>query len=449
MPNITVYTVSYNEEIMLPFMIKHYRERFPKCHIVVYDNQSTDNTAEIARSNNCEIRYYNSGNKHDELLMWKTKNTCYKDAKTDWVLICDTDELLDISEDQLKQEEENGVTKIKSICYHMVNKYDNFDLESINYGFRDIKSYNGSVYDKDLLFNKKHVDINYNGAGCHDTSSSGNVVNSKPYNLFHYKYCNENYFVNKRAVTNLNRLNDRDRKYGYGVECLRGEQKLREEYHYVRDHSIRLFDHYKHFYHKIRGWFNCQDLFSDIINKLPNNSHMVEIGVWRGASTSYLAIEIINSGKNIKLDVVDTWKGSDDPAYNPFKEEIAKNGGDIFSIFLKNIEPVKHIVNPIQKPSLEAVKLYDDRSLDFVFIDADHSYEAVKADILAWLPKMKIGSWFGGHDYNHPSLPGVTKAVKEILGDKVITVKGTFDPNNPKNQDIGFNNDSWLFYVEK
>jgi predicted O-methyltransferase YrrM len=63
--------------------------------------------------------------------------------------------------------------------------------------------------------------------------------------------------------------------------------------------------------------------------------------------------------------------------------------------------------------------------LDFVFIDADHSYEAVKDDIACWAPKVRSGGWVGGHDYHPRKFPGVVKAVDEAYGKRVQHWPGT------------------------
>jgi hypothetical protein len=63
-------------------------------------------------------------------------------------------------------------------------------------------------------------------------------------------------------------------------------------------------------------------------------------------------------------------------------------------------------------PSLQAARLFDDHSLDFVFVDGDHSYKAIKFDLALWGPKVKQGGIFAGHDYD-PKFPGVIKAVTE------------------------------------
>ena len=67
----------------------------------------------------------------------------------------------------------------------------------------------------------------------------------------------------------------------------------------------------------------------------------------------------------------------------------------------------------INEDSLIAAAQVKDGSLDFVFIDGDHTYEACKRDIIAWLPKVKEGGWITGHDYHE--FPGVKKAVDELL----------------------------------
>lgn len=71
--------------------------------------------------------------------------------------------------------------------------------------------------------------------------------------------------------------------------------------------------------------------------------------------------------------------------------------------------------------SLAAAQRFNDRSLDFVYIDADHSYEGCKRDILAWAPKVKPGGILAGHDYyNHivgtPTPFEVRRAVAEVCG---------------------------------
>jgi predicted O-methyltransferase YrrM len=72
-------------------------------------------------------------------------------------------------------------------------------------------------------------------------------------------------------------------------------------------------------------------------------------------------------------------------------------------------------------PSIYAAKSYEDKSLDFVFIDANHDFEFVKQDIESWLPKIKPGGYIGGHDYSESDgHKGVVKAVDEAFPEKEI-----------------------------
>lgn len=72
----------------------------------------------------------------------------------------------------------------------------------------------------------------------------------------------------------------------------------------------------------------------------------------------------------------------------------------------------------------DASALVADESLDFVFIDADHSYDAVSDDIFKWKPKVRPGGWLGGHDYNK-KFPGVVAAVDRVFGRRPHSLGGS------------------------
>jgi hypothetical protein len=126
-----------------------------------------------------------------------------------------------------------------------------------------------------------------------------------------------------------------------------------------------------------------------------------------------MAVEINNSGKVIRFDCVDTWKGSF--TEEPHQNDLSVKSGTLYEKFMSNTERVKHIITPIRGDSVSVASQYADDSLDFVFIDGDHRYECVKADIEAWLPKMKSGSILAGHDYGW--CEDVRRAVHEVLGE--------------------------------
>ena len=130
-----------------------------------------------------------------------------------------------------------------------------------------------------------------------------------------------------------------------------------------------------------------------------------------------MGVEIVNSNKQIKFDAIDSFDGS-------------KEHGDVsdwlFDEASQNLKPLTDIgaVNLIKGYSLDVVNNYEDGSIDFCFIDASHEYEDVKADLLAWLPKVKDGGILAGHDYD-VAWQGVIKAVDEVIGKENITTVGS------------------------
>jgi len=178
----------------------------------------------------------------------------------------------------------------------------------------------------------------------------------------------------------------------------------------------------EHFYNKINSenWFGYEDLYSAMVKKFDSVSHFVEVGVWKGMSSCFMAVEIINSGKDIKFDCVDTWE------YVETQSEIGKHQFEnLFDTFKKNIEPVKDKIGIVKSLSWDAAKNYEDNSLDFVFIDAAHDYESVTKDLEAWFPKIKKEGIIAGHDYHDNGRCRVFSAVNNYFSNnKIIEMSG-------------------------
>jgi cephalosporin hydroxylase len=174
----------------------------------------------------------------------------------------------------------------------------------------------------------------------------------------------------------------------------------------------------KHFYQDILGYTYPQNLifFDMVIPKLPNNSTWVELGSWTGKSTAYCVVELYNANKLGKFVCVDTWEGS--PIH--FTRDTLPHGldniDDLYTTFLKNTNPIKDRITPIKSLSWEVADQFEDESVDFVYIDADHSYESVTKDLIAWWPKVKTGSYFGGDDFTKGH-PDVIRATRDFFKD--------------------------------
>jgi hypothetical protein len=153
------------------------------------------------------------------------------------------------------------------------------------------------------------------------------------------------------------------------------------------------------------GYFTYPNLYRFIVNHFPSNSHFVEVGAWKGRSAAFMAVEINNSGKNIRFDCIDPWEENQDGQYV----------GNIYEKFMENTKRVSHLIRPFRTTSVNAASTYEDDSVDFVFIDGHHGYDSVVADINAWIPKIKSGGMLSGHDYAWCT--DIRKAVHEVLGD--------------------------------
>ena len=162
---------------------------------------------------------------------------------------------------------------------------------------------------------------------------------------------------------------------------------------------------------KIPGWFDFQSLYKEMAMEAEDGDKYVELGSWLGKSAMFLGKSLKLTGKDVTLYCVDLWTGG--PAhYQHVKDNYH---GTMAGHFAKNVVDcgLGDIIVQIATSTLKAAHLFPDKSLKFVFVDADHSLEAVTADLEAWTPKVKPGGVIAGHDYTRE---GVYKAVHKHFG---------------------------------
>ena len=133
------------------------------------------------------------------------------------------------------------------------------------------------------------------------------------------------------------------------------------------------------------------DLIYDLDN-IVGEGIGVEVGVYRGD----LSKEIMRLWKGGKMFLVDIWRRVGQEYTD------ACNDDELLGYMMDVCEAIKgneDRANIIRATSETASTLFQDNSLDFVYIDANHSYDHIKKDLELWYPKVKKGGVFAGHDY--------------------------------------------------
>ncbi len=139
----------------------------------------------------------------------------------------------------------------------------------------------------------------------------------------------------------------------------------------------------------------------------------VELGVYKGKNA-----ERFLSMLNIEyLDLIDLWET---PPYVADKGRYEQFFEDVKSLFRNYIN-----VKLWRANTTSITQYFEDESLDFVYVDADHLYEGCKRDLDAWYPKLKKGGLIIVHDYY--CCEGVNRAVYDFVMENNIKVSKVFD----------------------
>ncbi len=236
---ICVITLCFNEEVILPWFIRHY-ERFVD-RIVFYDGGSSDRTAAIiAGCPIAEMRVLDTGGRLDDGANVQVKNTAYRDIDADWFIVVDCDEFLSHPDFRgfLAKCDALGLNVVRCEGWNMIGDgvpADGHLPERMPYGVRD--DHTIRFFDKIALF-RRDADVHFE-PGAHECRvRNGRIAPGMPVKLLHYKWLSLEHV--QRKVRTL-RLSDNNVRHGWGFSAgVRSSDTWVEYYDRSRRERMRV-----------------------------------------------------------------------------------------------------------------------------------------------------------------------------------------------------------------
>jgi hypothetical protein len=170
--------------------------------------------------------------------------------------------------------------------------------------------------------------------------------------------------------------------------------------------------------------------YRDELPKLLNQRGLVGRGVEVGVKRGRFSELILRQWDGSELISVDPWQAYDRGDYVDASNVSQADQDSLHELAVRRLAPFGARSAIWRMTSAEAAARIEPQSLDFVYLDARHDYAAVKEDLERWLPAIRPGGVFAGHDYVDGDLPqgvfGVRSAVDEFFGGRGIVVKPTY-----------------------
>lgn len=227
-PYVHVYLFCYNELRLLPVTVGYYQRVFPHCKITICDNCSTDGSVELATSLGCNIHSFSTDNNLNEFVHQELRNNLWKNSSAEWIVFCDMDEMLMISEADLVTESIAGTNLIRTEGRQVLARCDDHYASDID----DLLSLDtyvlDPIYNKPICFRRLHVTnlvFNYGG---HKVSTSSDHYSERTYPMWHFNYLGLPWLLRKnndrfvRAVTM--------RKYGLSNHYVIDPEKIASDF---------------------------------------------------------------------------------------------------------------------------------------------------------------------------------------------------------------------------
>jgi cephalosporin hydroxylase len=165
-------------------------------------------------------------------------------------------------------------------------------------------------------------------------------------------------------------------------------------------------------YKDIQGWYDWHKLTQRLVlSSIQQGSVYIEVGVWKGKSLIAFGEECKRFGKRVKIYGIDLFGGKQDD--NLMDKIVEADGGSFFGQTQKNLLDCQIEAKLIRGDSVKTAEQFENNTADIIVIDALHTYEAVKKDTLAWMPKLKSGGHMLWHDCDRDE---VRRAVRDSWG---------------------------------
>jgi glycosyltransferase involved in cell wall biosynthesis len=244
--NLSVYTVCFNEQLMLPHFLNYYSRFASK--IIIYDNQSTDDSVSIAKSYpNVEVRSFDTNGRFSELTLTSIREHCWKNDSADYVIVCDVDEIVYCVGGDLLEfiKNRSEYTVFQPIGFEMISDqfptdYNRSIIEQLQKG-----AFSGR-FSKMVLFNPREISRMNFTTGSHDASPMGSKVKIDAagqhcrydLRLFHCKNLGFEYREARHRVLAERLASEEFERFNYGYHYGQVEAEQWKQFEAIKSHAF-------------------------------------------------------------------------------------------------------------------------------------------------------------------------------------------------------------------